>query len=488
MAINGRVLRVAAFAALACAGAGAGAGCRAASNLDERPIWAKSTGAELPATHPRAAQCPPDQLRTDVAEGRGSTVDSARGNAEGAALRSFGDQILSQVTSRYESQTNTTLSGEGDSMREASREDVRSEVKVQSQQFLSSVKAIDMWDDGYSIDPKTKVETKHAFGAYVLDRDVAGDQGRALARRNIADLESIAGSQLHEQSAKDVIKKTFDLELAMTAAQFFGKPVAYPSASAIKRTAQDYILQAGGRREASGDTRQLEEALALYEFCAQYDAGGVWSGRALAVKRNLPCLNCNAGGLCVQCGGTKGKSHPCDVCSGSLVVREKDPACNGTGEQKCLSCNGQKTALRKCTAKDCQGGKEQCPSCKGQGQVKTSCTRCRGSRTVTTPQGQQQPCGKCAGLGFTASRCGGPFGCGGSGKVDCRVCGGDQQEEYECPKCRGTGRLGQCERCGGAGKIESRCRACSDGTKWVACSICSGSGNCAVCKGRKNRM
>lgn len=477
-----------AVAALALAALASSAGCAATSNLQDRPEWAKSAGAEIPGNHPRHAEFPTSKFMTIVTEGTSSTIESARANAEKGALKSFGDQILAQVTSRYESTGNTQLSTRGDDISETSREEVKSSIKVQSEQFLSSVKAISIWDDGFVVDKATGKKTLYVYGAYVLDRDVAGDQARAIARRNIAALESLTDVQLHDQSAKDVLKRTFELELVSTAAQFFGKPVSYPAANQIKRTAQDYILRSGEARVASGDTRALEEALALYEYAAIYDAGGVWTGRALAVRRSLPCLNCNGTGTCVQCLGSKGNRVSCEVCRGSQRILEPDPACDGTGEQKCLVCNGKKVVGQKCSNKSCRDGKEVCPTCHGTRQVAERCNRCSGQRTVRTPQGQLQTCAKCAGQGVLYSRCP-PFGgCNGEGLIACRVCGGDQIEEVGCPKCGATGRFGQCRRCHGAGKLETKCRSCADGSKWVACSTCNGSGSCAVCKGRKNRM
>jgi len=468
------------------------AGCSSLTNLDERPEWAKAAGAEIPPSHPRYAEFPSTRYMTIVAEGTGPTIESARAAAEKAAQHAFSRQIISRVSSRYESdRRSASYEGSSGASSESAEELVRQSIKVASDQFLSSLRALSIWDEGFVRDEKTDAVTRYVYGAYVIDKEVAADQALSIAQRTVRDLEVLTSGPLHEQAALDGLKKLLDFEIVSVAVTFFGRTApSFPGVPDLRRKCQNFLLQAGEARVQSGDERRIEEALSLYETCNQYDPGGVWPGRIVACKRLLPCLNCGRSGRCTACQGERGRKVACPVCYGSTRVLETCGACEGTGEGKCRQCNGTRTVAQRCSNPNCRNGQEPCPKCGGSGRIAARCNACKG-----TGQHGGWPCQQCGGTGTVIQPCPPslPFlealgGCGGTGWKTCSRCGGTMQEQVRCPTCSGTGRQGPCPRCGGTGRIEIKCRSCTDGTRWEACTTCGGTVVCPVCKGQRHRM
>ena len=112
----------------------------------------------------------------------------------------------------------------------------------------------------------------------------------------------------------------------------------------------------------------------------------------------------------------------CSRCSGTGKIESNCTFCGGRGWRDCSLCNGNKSI--RCTV--CGGaGEYVCPQCRGRNE---NCGTCGGNGTIK--------CDRCSGTG--SINC---TSCGGSGHDPCGQCGQTGIQYWNCPDCRGTGRV-----------------------------------------------
>lgn len=460
------------------------AGCKTYSNLDKRPVWAQAAGAEIPSTHPQHKDHPTSDYMTLVSEGRGPSISAARDDCQKRAEVNFSKQVLVKVMAERQSLSKLETNFDEKGSQQRGTELVNETIRTVSKQFLSAMKALSMWDQGFVIDRQTDVKTNYCYGAFVIERKTAARQSFNLAQRLLSNLQSQNPGNLTASTAIDALRDVVEFELAQTTASFFGKKVPNPPQLASWRQQfKEVIIQEGDRLEGLGDQRSLEEALAYYETCEKLDPDGGWNGKVLGLKRRLPCLHCAGKKYCPSCNGAGGFDRDCTVCGGTKIARPNCPKCNASGEERCTKCAGRRTVTLPCPTT------EVCRTCGGKRQYVYTCRTCNGSGQVgaRAPNGQvqYQTCSTCRGQGRANQPC---AKCGGSGQTTCSICGGRGQRNEQCPQCKGRGRFGTCKLCNGKGKIEERCNKCKpNGKVWHVCKECKGSKNCKVCRGSGHR-
>lgn len=162
------------------------------------------------------------------------------------------------------------------------------------------------------------------------------------------------------------------------------------------------------------------------------------------------------------------------------------PTCGGTGKVTCSRCKGSGTVTETCFR--CGGtGRitKTCPKCGGAGWIETTCPDCGGSGVVQVTK----TCATCNGTGKVTVTETCPCCLGHGDYLVCPMCGYTTCRSTGisiCPMCftsMGTG--GTCAQCGGSGKIttEKTCPDCGGTgkiTKWVTCGRCGGTGRARV--------
>jgi tetratricopeptide (TPR) repeat protein len=485
----------------------------------------------LPPTHPIAVKYPGERYLSKVVIGTGSTIKDARRDAEKNAMTSFSEAIMSEVNSRYVSDSRSRYSSRGGSDFEKK---VNSFVQISAKQVLTGVEEILGWD-GY------EEAKKYYFACFVLDKVKAGDLLYRMAREQYAALQEIqrrlqdferVQQEEAERLSLDALKCLFEFKVLSMECLFFNRSLAeLKDAKKLELNCLKTIYEAGKRRETSGSETDLEEALKFYQEASKHSPDKILYARILAVKRRLPCLECGRSGKCIQCDGKGGRWETCPHCHGSLQLTVTCPVCKGDGKRTCRTCNGTGKVSETC--RGCNGsGRVTCPTCKGSGELwvkcatcygsgKRRCMRCNGSGTVYGAGGRQYVCPDCGGNGyFVCGACNGTgkrkvkcsaqavgggevlaealgslFSkgkrpqkyCNGTGQVQCPECRGTRRVPVACPECQGSGRVGACPRCQGAGQVTVRCNRCKNGQVWEKCSHCRGTGTCPVCGGKGHR-
>jgi DnaJ-class molecular chaperone len=461
-------------------------GCKTYSNLDQRPQWAFAAGAEIPASHPQHKDYSDGQYLTYVSEGRGQGVSAARGACQMKAEASFAKQVFVKVMAKRNSKSELTTKYDSDGKSsQRGVELVNESIETVSRQFLSAVKGLTIWDQGFVIDENTDAKTNYCYGAYVLEKESAGKQALNHSKKCLSRLESIASSSsINASTAIDGLRDVLEFDLASTTANFFGKKA--PRSSKIgswKQKFKSIVINEGSRLEQTGRETDLEEALAYYETCDKLDPEGGWKGRVLGVKRKLPCLLCGGGKKCTNCNGAGGFDNDCTVCGGTKIARPQCPKCKGAGQARCPKCNGSRTVRVPCPPKI------KCKVCRATGTLNQVCSTCDGTGQ-TQQRGNDgtifdQACTTCAQSGSVAVAC---YNCNGKRQVQCDICDGTGKKKDSCPTCNGRGLYGDCKVCKGKGQIEERCNNCKpNGKVWTTCKECQGSKNCKVCKGKGYR-
>lgn len=464
------------------------AGCQATSNLDKRPQWAFSAGAEIPSTHPQFNSYPNDQFMTFVSEGTGDSPSVAKSACELKARAEFAKRVFVKVQSQQniDSAMKTTFDKKGES--EEGESLVRTSIQTVTKQFLAAMKAIDSWDQGFV--RKGKVTTHYAYGAFVLEKASAGRQSLSHAKNCLAALKGIVGeSSMSAATGVDGLRYALEFDLASTSANFFGqKAPRETQIGAWKSKFKSAVIDECTRLVSTRDQSNLERALGYYNACAKLDPEGGWEGKILAIKRQLPCTLCNGGKLCTNCSGNGGFSEQCKVCGGSKIARPQCRKCNGSGLERCPRCNGKTTIKTKCPPKI------KCKTCAGGGRLSQVCDKCDGTGTIVQrrPNGTtyNENCGFCLdGKGqSTGQRVVTCYVCNGGGQQACDICNGTGKKNEGCPKCNGRGRFGDCKLCYGKGVLEETCNNCdTNGKVFRKCKECNGSKKCKVCKGRGYR-
>lgn len=463
-------------------------GCQATSNLDKRPQWAFSAGAEIPSTHPQFASYPNDKYMTFVSEGTGDSPAVAKSACELKARAEFAKRVFVKVSSKtnIDSAMQTKFDDKGSSEKGESL--VRTSIQTVTKQFLAAMKAIDSWDQGFVI--SGKVKTSYAYGAYVLEKESAGRQSLSHAKNCLTALRGIAGdSSMSAATGVDGLRYTLEYNLASSSATFFGKaPPREAKVSVWKSKFKSAVIDECSRLISTGQQSNLERALGYYNACAKLDSEGGWEGKILAVKRQLPCTLCNGGKACTNCSGNGGFSEQCKICGGTKIARPQCRKCNGSGQERCPKCNGKTTIKTACPAKI------KCKTCDGSGELSEVCDKCDGAGTLN----QQQPNGtvKTVACGFCVDAAGQSLGqrnvlcytCNGTKRQRCDICDGTGKKNEGCPRCNGKGRFGDCKLCYGKGVLEETCNNCDpNGKVFRKCGECKGSKKCKVCKGRGYR-
>lgn len=126
-------------------------------------------------------------------------------------------------------------------------------------------------------------------------------------------------------------------------------------------------------------------------------------------------------GLALLTGMVSG-DRDCSRCGGTGKIADNCSFCSGRGWRDCSLCNGHKSL--RCTV--CGGeGSYICPHCHGRND---ECRYCGGNGTIK--------CDRCSGTG--SINC---TSCGGAGNQPCGQCGQTGIKEWNCPDCRGTGKV-----------------------------------------------
>jgi DnaJ-class molecular chaperone len=460
-------------------------GCTIYNNLETRPKWAFNAGAEIPATHPKHAKYPTDQYMTLVAEGEGQGVAAARDSCAANAKSSFSKQVFVKVMAKSSSESVLVSTSDSKGGEQRGRDLFKETINTVTATFLSAMKAIEIWDEGFVIDEKSKVKTNYVYGAYVIEREVAARQALKHCRDCLASIQTVLSSpNINATTAIDGLRDVLELRLAGRTATFFGKKPPQPAKlGSWKQKFKRIVMNEGARIERTGRGEDLEEALAYYETCEKLDPDGGWKGLMLRVKRKLPCLLCGGKKDCTNCNGTGGFDNDCTVCGGTKIARPKCPKCTGSGQGLCPRCNGKRAIKVPCQPII------QCPTCKGGGILVEVCDKCNGTARIVqrNPDGStyEEDCGFCEATGQQTKTC---WRCAGKKKIRCNRCGGTGKRNESCPKCNAQGRFGDCTRCLGNGQIEERCNNCKpNGKVWAKCKECKGSKKCKICKGKGYR-
>lgn len=93
-------------------------------------------------------------------------------------------------------------------------------------------------------------------------------------------------------------------------------------------------------------------------------------------------LNTKGSGTQIASPEVKREAKPCIKCNGKGTTRDACKRCNGSKEESCALCGGNRRDVfdrtKACTK--CAGtGKGPCFGCKGSGEVTATCSRCSGS-------------------------------------------------------------------------------------------------------------
>ena len=261
-----------------------------------------------------------------------------------------------------------------------------------------------------------------------------------------------------------------------------------PDAEAVTRTAEAFAPRYAALLVEIHRTLERGAGYeAMFLAIAQFSPAGGPKGAsehlkalALSFKKAIYCTQCKNGRIvCSQCQGKKRVDVQCDKCGGSGRIRSTGATADSDATQRCNTCAAKGT-IKGVACKGCAGtGEADCGSCQGRPWRDRKCSvkECRGGRI---------PCPRCRGKIVGTVKC---SGCDGTGRLRAAGATADSDATFKCRDCEGRGMVldrhpcADCaDRGGGVGFV--RCTSCGKekGSSFAASSIL-GNDPCSACGG-----